>query len=418
MRGGDRFRPRPSTAPACSRDQLPRPQRQPELDAVPRGAQVAAGQLLDAADPVAQRVAVAVQLARGALPLAVLLDERLERADQLVAVLAAPRPRAARGRCRSTARSASSSCSEQQQLEGAEVAVGGDVAGRAVGRPPPPRARSAPRGRSGAARSTGAARLAAALASVPRSPARRARRRRARPGRRRRRVDHRAQQIPAGGDQRAAPASRDGAVELGLAGRRVGRARRRAPRALGPTPNGAQARRRARLASSRPSSASASTSPARRRSVSRIARWRMSSSATTVAACWRSRRSKSPSAPASRTATSHACGPPRAPQHGQRQRAAGEVGVVGDERAAPGAPLAARRACDLSAHAPPRRPRPAGAGALRGADLAARVQHQRRAAYRAGQRANELVETALLEDQALEPLVDRDARAGGCRSAR
>src|SRR3954463_6521370 len=32
---------------------------------------------------------VAVELARGALPLAVLLDERLQRADQLVTVLAA-----------------------------------------------------------------------------------------------------------------------------------------------------------------------------------------------------------------------------------------------------------------------------------------------------------------------------------------
>ena len=62
---------------------------------------------------------------------------------------------------------------------------------------------------------------------------------------------------------------------------------------------------------SRPVSASASTSPARRRSVSRIARWRIISSATTVTACWRIRRSKSPRPPVSRAATSHACGAPR-----------------------------------------------------------------------------------------------------------
>ena len=53
-----------------------------------RRGQVAAGQLLDPADPVAQRVAVAVQPPRRALPLAVLLDERLERAHQLAAVVA------------------------------------------------------------------------------------------------------------------------------------------------------------------------------------------------------------------------------------------------------------------------------------------------------------------------------------------
>src|SRR4051794_29931632 len=74
--------------PLQSSDKLPPAQREPEVDPVTRVAEVAAGQLLDPADPVAQRVAVAEQLARGALPLAVLLDEHLERAQQLVAVVA------------------------------------------------------------------------------------------------------------------------------------------------------------------------------------------------------------------------------------------------------------------------------------------------------------------------------------------
>src|SRR5215210_2220796 len=61
--------------------QLSRAQRQPELDSVARDGEVAPGQLLHPPDPVAQRVPVAVELARSALPLPVLLDERLERAD-------------------------------------------------------------------------------------------------------------------------------------------------------------------------------------------------------------------------------------------------------------------------------------------------------------------------------------------------
>src|SRR5215216_5113444 len=64
-------------------DELAPAQRQPEVDAVARGVQRPAGELLDAADPVAERVPVAVELARGLLPLAVAFDERLERAHQL-----------------------------------------------------------------------------------------------------------------------------------------------------------------------------------------------------------------------------------------------------------------------------------------------------------------------------------------------
>ncbi len=103
-----------------------------------------------APNPVAQRVAVAVQRARRLLPVAVVLDERVQRAQQLVAVVALPllhRPEhaAAVGDQRVVV------LQRQQQLEGAEVLVGGDLGRRrrsAAARPP---ARSAPRGSSAAA---------------------------------------------------------------------------------------------------------------------------------------------------------------------------------------------------------------------------------------------------------------------------
>src|SRR3712207_4966227 len=69
-----------------SSDELPAAQCEPEVDPVARGVQRATGQLLHPADPVAQRVAVAVELLGGALPLAVALDERLQRAHELAAV--------------------------------------------------------------------------------------------------------------------------------------------------------------------------------------------------------------------------------------------------------------------------------------------------------------------------------------------
>src|SRR4051812_7462175 len=66
-----------------SLEELAPSQREPEVDAITGRVQRAAGELLDALDPVAQGVAVAGQLARGALPLPVALDEDLERAQQL-----------------------------------------------------------------------------------------------------------------------------------------------------------------------------------------------------------------------------------------------------------------------------------------------------------------------------------------------
>src|SRR3954452_2254164 len=67
-------------------DQLASAQCQPEVDAIARGVQRPAGQLLHAPDPVAQSVAMTVQLAGRALPLAVALDERLERPHELATV--------------------------------------------------------------------------------------------------------------------------------------------------------------------------------------------------------------------------------------------------------------------------------------------------------------------------------------------
>src|SRR3954447_11385420 len=62
-------------------------QREPELDAIAGAGEVAPRQLLDLADAVAQRVPVAVQAPGGRLPLPVALDEGLERAHQLAAVM-------------------------------------------------------------------------------------------------------------------------------------------------------------------------------------------------------------------------------------------------------------------------------------------------------------------------------------------
>src|SRR5215213_4135601 len=112
-------------------DQLASPQGEPEVDAIARGVQRPAGQLLDAADPVAQGVPVAVELARRALPLAVALDERLEGAHELaavgaLAVLDRREDRVAEQPQRLVV------LEREQQLEGAEVVEGGHRPRRAV----------------------------------------------------------------------------------------------------------------------------------------------------------------------------------------------------------------------------------------------------------------------------------------------
>ena len=177
----------------------------------------------------------------------------------------------------------------------------------------------------------------------------------------------------------------------------------------------AQPHRQLVARTSRPVSASASTSPASRRSVSRIARWRISSSATTVTACWRISRSKSPRPPASRAATSQACGAPRPRgEHRQHQRAAGDAPGGRARTRAPSAPaaVASARRAGAPRRAPARAPRSGSCAPERACEAivspAAR-EHAHGAAGRGGERAHHLVEPALLEHQPLEPLVDRDA---------
>src|SRR3954447_26234150 len=115
--------------PLGSGHELAAAQGQPELDAVAGAAQVAARQLLDLADPVAQRVAVAVQAPRGGLPLPVALDEGLERAHELAAVVALavldrPEQRLAEQAQRVGV------LRGEQQLEGAQVAERRDAGDR------------------------------------------------------------------------------------------------------------------------------------------------------------------------------------------------------------------------------------------------------------------------------------------------
>src|SRR3954449_8813653 len=107
-----------------SGDELAPAQREPEVDAVARRVEGAPGQLLDAPDPVAQRVAVAVELARRLLPLAVALDERLQRAHQLPAVGALALLRGRQDRVAEQPQRVVV-LERQQELERAEVAVGG-----------------------------------------------------------------------------------------------------------------------------------------------------------------------------------------------------------------------------------------------------------------------------------------------------
>src|SRR4051812_30494832 len=113
----------PALARRPSRDELPRAQGQPELDPIARAAEVAPRELLHAADPVAQGVAVAVELARGALPLAVLLDEGLERAHQLAPVGALALLDGRQDRVAEEPQGVVV-LEREQQLERAEIAVG------------------------------------------------------------------------------------------------------------------------------------------------------------------------------------------------------------------------------------------------------------------------------------------------------
>src|SRR6185436_10489112 len=97
-------------------------QGEPELDAVAGRSEVAAGELLDLADPVAERVAVAVQAPGGGLALPVALDGGLERAHELAAVVALTVLDRAEQRLAEEPQGVGV-LQREQELEGAEVAV-------------------------------------------------------------------------------------------------------------------------------------------------------------------------------------------------------------------------------------------------------------------------------------------------------
>src|SRR3712207_3436105 len=123
---------RPPRVASLSADQLAAAEGEPEVDAVARGVERPPRELLDAADPVTQRVAAAVELVRGALPLAVALDEHLERTHELAAVGALALLDRRQDRVAEQPQGVVV-LERQQQLEGAEVAIGHEHRlGRAV----------------------------------------------------------------------------------------------------------------------------------------------------------------------------------------------------------------------------------------------------------------------------------------------
>ena len=268
-----------------------------------------------------------------------------------------------------------------------------------------PRARSEPRGSCGAA-------LPPARAGWPRrEPRRGAPRAGHARAPRARSAPRRSCRPPRRGGLRASPPARRRRCRTACAGASPPRCggregRTGARRTPSPTPNG---RRRPASSSSLelPDSASSSTSPASRRSVSRTTRRRISSSATTVTACWRIRRSKSARPPESRTATSQACGPSRFPA------ATGRASPRPDTLGCSGANITGLPALRRSRISSPI----SRSTVLRklAAELADRhrvpvlVEHGDRAADRRCEGACDLLEAALLEDELLEPLVERDA---------
>src|SRR4029077_17931066 len=84
------------------------------------------GQLLDAADAITQRVAVTVERPRGLLPVAIVFDEHVERAQQLIPILSlALLDRAEHAATVGDQRVVV--LQREQQLEGAAVPIGGDL---------------------------------------------------------------------------------------------------------------------------------------------------------------------------------------------------------------------------------------------------------------------------------------------------
>ena len=206
----------------------------------------------------------------------------------------------------------------------------------AVGEARSPRARSAPRGRSGAPRSLGSERLAAARVGPCEASERDARL-----ARELERVALARRRRPRRGARGVRPGAARPRPRRPWLGQMLGEGRPR-PRAASssskastaarsPTPKGAS-RSRMSSGASRPERVAARTSPERRRSVSRATRSRISSSATTIAACCTQSRSKSPSSPERRTTTSQASADPARGETGcarARPRRSGWLGTKG-----------------------------------------------------------------------------------------
>ena len=313
-------------------------------------------------------------------------------------------PRSARGRSRSTRRSASPSWTERSRVKAprsrCDATSGAAPLANAV-------ASSAQRAswKEWRTRSVGSARLVAARVGpctlLQRLARLAARARTDLPWRRRRR-------------RRAARAARPGGARPGRPGSgspgarpRVGSAAAASPSskasttARSPIPKGA---RRSRMSSGarRPESVAARTSPESRRSVSLATRSRISSSATTIAACCTQSRSKSPELAGA--PHHHEPGLGRAGPRRDRmgEGPAAQIGLVRHEGRRGGA----------ARDAPRRGSRRAGTRAGGRPPLARtsprRVEDDRASADRRGDLLRHLVEAATLQDQPLEALVDRD----------
>ena len=218
-------------------------------------------------------------------------------------------------------------------------------------------------------------------------------------------VDDRAEQLAAPGgvrrDQRRATLAREDTRPSVGSAAAASPSSKASTTARSPIPKGA---RRSRMSSAarRPERVAASTSPESRRSVSLATRSRISSSATTIAACCTQSRSKSPSSPERRTTTSQASADAGAAARPDG-RAPGRADPVwlGTNGAA-----AVPRGCTSSRIASTQVLGELAAAV--GQHLAAGVEHHRAAADRRGDLARDLVEAAALQDEPLEALVDRD----------
>ena len=180
-----------------------------------------------------------------------------------------------------------------------------------------------------------------------------------------------------------------------------------------PRPKGSS-RRASSAPSSSPAMTADSTSPASRRSVESATRRRSSSSATTVTAWCRISRSISARPSESLAATSHACGSAPAPAavRGGSPLAIGSASPRGARSGWPGTKPRPSPRRARSRTSSPSAATTSGSSSRRkvahGLQLAAAVEDERGAADERGQRADDRVEAALGEHDALQALLRGD----------